>query len=121
MPWVEVLRGKGESGVWTAMFRAERNRLHSRSVDSLSTDQLSPPWRFPLRRSVLTARRKPALARAALLAALVATGFTAALVRGSPAGVVAAQEKWDDPARRAARVWGIMRRVVARRVARAGL
>jgi hypothetical protein len=103
------LRGKGKSGVWTAIFRAELDRLHSRSVDLLSTDQLSPPRRFPLRRSVLTAHRNPALARAARLAALGATGSTAARVRGSPAGVVAAQEKWDDPARRVAGVSCIMR------------
>jgi len=46
---------------------------------------------------VLTAHRKPALAQVALLAALVATRFTAALVRGSPAGLLRRKKNGTIP------------------------
>jgi hypothetical protein len=70
---------KGKTGVWTAIFSAELDLAGTRWAAPVSIGGSSPPRRLRLRRSVLTANRRPFVAQAALLAALVAAGSTAAL------------------------------------------
>ena len=81
---------KGKTSVWTAIFGAELDSPDTGWVASVSSDASSPPRRLPLRRNLLTVR-KPFVARAALFAALVATGSTPVLAgkggRGAQQGV----------------------------------
>jgi len=70
---------KGKSSVWRAIFRVELDAAYAGWVAPASFDAESPSSRLPLRGNLPAARRKPFVARAALFAALVATGSTTAL------------------------------------------
>lgn len=70
---------KGKKCLWRASFAAEVDRQDGHRVPFVSAKRSSRSRQVPLRRTSVSARRPPFLAKAVLLAALAATGSPAAL------------------------------------------